>query len=193
MERAFGPRRATWVDMPATTAPGSEPLSPSELAAFETLDLLYRSLCALLYNYAPTSGHPGGSISSGRFVAAALFDSLDYDLADPERDDADLLTYAAGHKAMGLYAMWALRDEIARLEAPELLPAGVAQRLRPRRPARLSPQPDDHHTAVSGSARQGSRRSPHAGDTLRAAGHRRLRCRSGELDRTGHRRPRLLR
>ncbi len=130
MERAFGPRRATWVDMPATTAPGSEPLSPSDLAAFETLDLLYRSLCALLYNYVPTSGHPGGSISSGRFVAAALFDSLDYDLADPERDDADLLTYAAGHKAMGLYAMWALRDEIARLGAPELLPAGAAQRLR---------------------------------------------------------------
>jgi transketolase len=111
-------------------APGEGPLADAELAAFETLDLLYRSLCALLFNYVPTSGHPGGSISSGRFVAALLFDSLDYDLADPEREDADVLSYAAGHKAMGLYAMWALRDEIARLAAPELLPAGDAQRLR---------------------------------------------------------------
>ena len=130
MGRAFGPRRATWVDEPQTTPSGAGPLSPAEHAAFETLDLLYRSLCALLYNYVPASGHPGGSISSGRFVAAALYDSLDYDLADPERDDADVLSYAAGHKAMGLYAMWALRDEIARLGAPELLPAGDAQRLR---------------------------------------------------------------
>ncbi len=29
---------------------------------------IYRSLCALIYNYVPMSGHPGGSISSGRFV-----------------------------------------------------------------------------------------------------------------------------
>lgn len=130
MGPAFGPRRATWIDAPEALAPGSGPLSAAELAAFETLDLLYRALCALLYNYVPTSGHPGGSISSGRFVAALLFDSLDYDLAAPEREDADVLSYAAGHKAMGLYAMWALRDEIARLVAPELLPAGDAARLR---------------------------------------------------------------
>ena len=70
--------------------------------------MLYRSLCALLYNYVPTSGHPGGSISSGRFVAAMVFDGLDYDLAGPARQDADVLCYAAGHKVMGLYAMWAL-------------------------------------------------------------------------------------
>ena len=29
----------------------------------------------------------------------------------------DVLSYAAGHKAMGLYAMWALRDEVARIAA----------------------------------------------------------------------------
>ncbi len=46
----------------------------AELAAFETLDLLYRALCALLFNYVPTSGHPGGSISSGRFSPTMLFD-----------------------------------------------------------------------------------------------------------------------
>ena len=127
MGPAFGPRRACWIDAPAAAAAGEGPLSAAELALFETLDLLYRSLCALLFNYVPTSGHPGGSISAGRFTAALLFDALDYDLADPERDDADILSYAAGHKAMGLYAMWALRDEIARLGAPRA-PAG-------RRPA----------------------------------------------------------
>ena len=50
--------------------------------------------------------------------------------ADPDRDDADILSFAAGHKAMGLYAMWALRDEIARLAAPELLPDDPRHRLR---------------------------------------------------------------
>ena len=130
MECAFGPRRAICVDAEELTAPGEGPLSAAELAQFETLDLLYRSLCILLFNYVPTSGHPGGSISSGRFVEGLLFDSMDYDLAVPDREEADVLSYAAGHKAMGLYAMWALRDEIARVAAPELLPADDRQRLR---------------------------------------------------------------
>ena len=128
MGPAFGPRRAICVETTATT-PGEGPLPAAELTAFETLDLLYRSLCALLFNYVPTSGHPGGSISSGRFSQTILFDCLDCDLAAPERDDADVFSYAAGHKAMGLYALWALRDEIARLGAPQLLP-GDAARLR---------------------------------------------------------------
>jgi len=123
------PRRGVWVGAEESMPQAGGPLATEERAAFETLDLVYRSLCAILYNYVPMSGHPGGSISSGRLMAAALFDSLDYDLAAPERDDADVLSFAAGHKAMGLYAMWALRDEIARLAAPELL-AGDEKRLR---------------------------------------------------------------
>ena len=131
MECSFGPRRAVCVDVTEIAGPpGEGPLSAQELGQFETLDLLYRSLCALLFNYVPTSGHPGGSISSGRFMAGVLFDALDYDLSAPGRDDADVVSYAAGHKAMGLYAMWALRDEIARIGAPELLPHDQRQRLR---------------------------------------------------------------
>ncbi len=126
---AFGPRRATSVDIDETPKAGG-PLASDDLSHFETLDLIYRSLCALLYNYVPTSGHPGGSISSGRFVEAILYDALDYDLGDPDRADADLISYAAGHKAMGLYAMWALRDEIAAAAAPDLLPADERRRLR---------------------------------------------------------------
>ncbi|MBI1747919.1 MAG: hypothetical protein HYR55_15225 [Acidobacteria bacterium] len=126
----FGPRRATYMDVTETMRNGKAPLSPEELAHFETFDLIYRSLCALLYNYVPTSGHPGGSISSGRFVAGILFDALDYDLAQPDREDADIISYAAGHKAMGLYSLWALRDEVARLGAPDLLPADARDRLR---------------------------------------------------------------
>jgi hypothetical protein len=63
-------------------------------------------------------------------VAGVVFDVLDYDLAAPDRQDADVLSYAAGHKVMGLYAMWALRDEIACLAAPELLPKEDRHRLR---------------------------------------------------------------
>ena len=54
----------------------------------------------------------------------------DYDLAHPDRGDADIISYSAGHKAMGLYAMWALRDEVARIGNPALLPSDVAHRLR---------------------------------------------------------------
>lgn len=123
----FGPRRAVWIDL---TNDESAPLAPAELRAFETLDGAYRTLCAMLYNYAPLSGHPGGSISSGRFVAALLFDAMAYDLENPHREDADVISYAAGHKALGLYAMWALRNEIARIAAPELLAPNIADQLR---------------------------------------------------------------
>ena len=128
MTVAFAPRRATFFDI--TAAGPVAPLAAEEAASFETFDMLYRSLCALLYNYAPTSGHPGGSISSGRFVAALLLDTLEYDFGDPDREDADIISYAAGHKAMGLYAMWALRDEIARVGDSILLPGDERRRLR---------------------------------------------------------------
>jgi transketolase len=129
MAFSFGPRRAVYIDI---TQAGVEPapLSPEELTHFESMDLIYRSLCTLLFNFVPTSGHPGGSISSGRFMAGILYDSAEYDLAAPDREDADIVSYAAGHKAMGLYALWALRDEIARVADPALLPTDVRQRLR---------------------------------------------------------------
>jgi len=107
-----------------------DPLPADEVNHFETLDLIYRSLCALLFNYVPTSGHPGGSISSGRFVASLLFDAMDYDVSDPDREDADIISYAAGHKALGLYSLWALRNEVIRIGAPELLPVDGRYQLR---------------------------------------------------------------
>jgi len=126
----FGPRRAEFLDMAENMGQQEPSLTPAEFAAFEELDLVYRSLCALLFNYVPTSGHPGGSISSGRFVTALLFDAMDYDVSDPDRQDADLISYAAGHKALGLYALWALRNEVMRLGAPELLPKDVRYQMR---------------------------------------------------------------
>ena len=125
MSPTFGPRRAQWLsDL------GGAPLSADELQAYERLDGIYRALCAMLYNYAPMSGHPGGSISSGRFVSMLLFDSMDYDFGQPDREDADIISYAAGHKALGLYAMWALRNEIVRLAAPALMPQAPRDQLR---------------------------------------------------------------
>jgi transketolase len=123
---SFGPRRATYAKVGGPLVPT---LPAVEREPLEWLDGLYRALCAILYNYVPASGHPGGSISSGRIAAALVFGGLDYDVARPDREDADVLSYAAGHKAMGLYALWALRDEIVRTAAPDLLP-DVRQRLR---------------------------------------------------------------
>jgi transketolase len=124
---SFGPRRGQRFDIALADFP---PADEKEIASFELLDLIYRSLCTMLYNYAPMSGHPGGSISSGRFVQSILFRSADYDLSDPDRPDNDVVSYAAGHKALGLYAAWALRNEIARIAAPQLLPNDPAMQLR---------------------------------------------------------------
>ena len=126
----FGPRRGRYVEVSDALRDQAPALPPQELEHFEAFDLIYRSLCALLYNYVPLSGHPGGSISSGRFVAGLLFDTMDYDVSRPDRDDADLVSYAAGHKALGLYAMWALRNELLRAGAPDLLASDERYQLR---------------------------------------------------------------
>ncbi|MCB9848256.1 MAG: hypothetical protein H6814_07555 [Phycisphaeraceae bacterium] len=129
MELRFGPRRASYTNI-ADHPELLKPLSEEELTRFEALDMTYRALCAMMFNYVPLSGHPGGSISSGRIVASLLFDAMAYDMSDPARMDADIISYGAGHKAMGLYAMWALRNEAARIGAPGLLPEDIKWQLR---------------------------------------------------------------
>jgi transketolase len=130
MALKFGPRRGIYVDISKKMEAKGNRLSAGDQKHFETFDLIYRSLCALLYNYVPTSGHPGGSISSGRFVEGILFEAMDYDVSNPDREDADLISYAAGHKVLGLYSMWALRNEVIRLGAPQLLPKEARYQLR---------------------------------------------------------------
>jgi len=130
MPKVFGSRRAVYIDISGEMKTAKPTISKTTAEHLESFDLVYRSLCALLFNYVPTSGHPGGSVSSGRIVAGLVFDVMDYDLSDPDREDADILSYAAGHKALGLYAMWALRNEVARIGAAELLPADERFQLR---------------------------------------------------------------
>jgi transketolase len=109
---------------------GAGILEAETISDFERFDTLYRALCAVLYNFVPTSGHPGGSISSGRLAATLHFLGLRADPRDPDRIENDLLVYAAGHKAMGLYAMLALRNEVLRAGAPDLLPPQETRQLR---------------------------------------------------------------
>lgn len=109
----FGPRRGKYYDVNDILKNGSL-LSDDEIKKFEKLDLIYRTICGVLYNFVPTSGHPGGSISSGRFVQGIIYKTADYDIKNPMLDSNDMVVYAAGHKAMGLYAMYALRNEIMR-------------------------------------------------------------------------------
>ncbi len=92
------------------------------LEALEELNLVFRTLVSVMYNCVPMSGHPGGSISSSRFVEGLLYHTMEYDFSNPEAPDADIISYAAGHKALGLYALWALRNEVVRITHPELLP-----------------------------------------------------------------------
>ncbi|MBN1163547.1 MAG: hypothetical protein JXB45_03135 [Candidatus Krumholzibacteriota bacterium] len=121
----FGPRRGYYTEIHPDTMESQVPDETRKM--YDDYDLIYRTLCGILYNFVPKSGHPGGSISSGRIVEGILFSWMDYRMSDPECLEADLLSYAAGHKAMGLYAMWALRNECARISRPQLLPAEKRQ------------------------------------------------------------------
>lgn len=100
-----------------------KPVPVDSLELWEAMDAAYRALCAIIFNYVPGSGHPGGSISSGRIVFSLLYKNLRYDFSRPDALDNDLLVYAAGHKATGLYAAYALRDEWLRVARPDMLPA----------------------------------------------------------------------
>ena len=126
----FGPRRGEYLDLRDGLVGHTLQVSPELIAHLDRHDLIYRSLCALLFNYAPLSGHPGGSISAGRHLASLLYATMVYDFTNPLREGNDLICFAAGHKALGLYAMWAIRDEIVRLGAPELVPSEEKFRLR---------------------------------------------------------------
>ena len=117
---SLGPRRGVYIEI--TPQLDKFDIPDETIKMYDDYDLIYRTLCGILYNFVPKSGHPGGSISSGRIVEGLLFHSMDYLLKDPERLEADLISYAAGHRAMGLYAMWALRNECARVGKPGLLP-----------------------------------------------------------------------
>jgi len=130
MAFTLGPRRGTHVDVTEELKGEKPPVSAKQVNLLEEFDLIYRSLCTLLFNYVPVSGHPGGSISAGRFLAALLLGSMDYDISRPEREDADIISFSAGHKTMGLYSLWAMRNEALRIAAPERLPGEERLQLR---------------------------------------------------------------
>ena len=118
----FNPRRGLYFDAKKAMGAAKFRIAAKERKSWEGLDLVYRTLCGILYNFGPTSGHPGGSISSGRIVQGLVYRLMAYDIGRPGADENDFIVYAAGHKALGLYAMWALRDELTRIANPALLP-----------------------------------------------------------------------
>lgn len=128
-EFKLSPRRGMFVRITDRLEQGTAEWNESERTHWDRINLIYRTLCAVLFNFVPTSGHPGGSISSGQMVQGLVYRTMDYDFSDPDRLDNDIISYAAGHKAMGLYAMWALRNELVRLSRPDLL-ASVKRQLR---------------------------------------------------------------
>ncbi len=122
----FAPRRAYYAEI----GPKEAKSIPADVVKmFDDYDLIYRTLCGILFNFVPKSGHPGGSISSGKIVEGILFSMMKYRMNEPESKCADIISYAAGHKAMGLYAMWALRNECLKVSHPDMLP-GPEKQLR---------------------------------------------------------------
>ena len=119
----LSPRRCQFYSVAKILESNDFSVSRGLIDALTQIDLIYRTLCGILFNFVPKSGHPGGSISSGRMVESLVYHTMDYNFSDPDAKDADQICYAAGHKAMGLYAMWALRNECVRIARPDLLPA----------------------------------------------------------------------
>ena len=117
---ALSQRRASYYDVSDIIVASQFKVDDNDIKALEDIDLIYRALCAVLYNFAPLSGHPGGSVSSGRIAQALLFSTMDYDFFSPQKRENDIISYAAGHKALGLYALWALRNELLRAAGAEL-------------------------------------------------------------------------
>ena len=130
MPFALNQKRAVYKDVTEVAQNPVYRMNLNDAAVLERLDVIYRALVAILYNYVPSSGHPGGSISSGRAVSHLILRNMAYDFSNPLDERADIISYAAGHKALGLYSLWALRNECVRSEAPELLPADELHQLR---------------------------------------------------------------
>jgi len=103
-------------------------LADEKISALRFYDLVYRTLCAVMFNHS-SSGHPGGSVSSGRIVESLILSMMRYDFTNPNDKTADFICYTAGHKSLGLYAMWACRDEVMRITNPDALPENP-QRIR---------------------------------------------------------------
>ena len=122
MSLKFGQRRGVYVNIADELKDsGEDPLQSLEDLSFQKLDQICRAMCAMMYNYVPMSGHPGGSISKMRYELVLWLNNLKFDLSDPLRHEADIFVKAAGHTTLGLYVQLAVMNEIARLGAPELL------------------------------------------------------------------------
>ncbi len=130
MPFALNKKRAVYKDASEVAQNPAYRINLNDAAVLERLDVIYRTLVAILYNFVPSSGHPGGSISSGRFVSHLIYKGMWYNFSNPLEESADIISYAAGHKALGLYALWAIRNECVRKDAPELLPADELHQLR---------------------------------------------------------------
>jgi len=72
MSRSFGPRRAVWIEIDQADESVASDASIDLLTKF---DLIYRTLVAIQFNFSQ-SGHPGGSVSAGQIMTAALFGTM---------------------------------------------------------------------------------------------------------------------
>lgn len=55
------------------------------------------------------SGHPGGSLSAGRYFTYLFFEELNIDPEQPDKPDRDRFVLSKGHTAPGYYSALANR------------------------------------------------------------------------------------
>ena len=184
----LGPRRGIYVDISREA-----PTDGAGIGHLEQLDLTYRSLCAMLFNYVPTSGHPGGSISSGRFLSG-----------DPLRQHG-VRCLRPGPRGCGPRVVRGRAQDprslrhvgAAQRDRAPRLPRAAAQKREaaaaPGGPARVPSQPAERDAAVPGVPGQAAGRPPHAGHPVPAPVHGGVRGGGRGLGRPRPRRHGLLR
>ena len=182
MVQSFGSRRAEWITHHAPPTLARSPRRSWRASRRSTSSTARCARCSTTTCRSPaTRAARSRRAASSQCCCSTRWTTTS---RDPTREDADIVSYAAGHKALGLYALWALRNEVARIaRARRCCPRDVTRPAAARGPARLPPQSDHRDAAVREVRREGARRPPDAGHAVRAALDRRLRRRPRRLDR----------
>ena len=69
MSREFGPRRAEWI---VVDDAGTNVVSDETVAHLEYYDLVYRTLCAILFNFAQSGHHKSAGAGESHPVKACV-------------------------------------------------------------------------------------------------------------------------
>jgi len=109
---------------------GQSSLPVEKFGSSKNFDLIYRPYVPFLFNYVSPVRPSRRSISSGRIRHETFFQHPWTTMFSIRRRDANIISYRAGHKALGLYSLWACETKLFASGLRPLLPSMNATRVR---------------------------------------------------------------